>query len=135
MTDAPVRLLIAEDDRALADVIRFRFVKENMDVVVAHDGQAALQTAQTQKFDVVICDYQMPHLNGEQVLTGIRAGGCSQGAILILCTAKGYELNADQLKSELQLTEILLKPFSIVKMLSLVKESLSATCLADCAVS
>ena len=125
MTKPMPRVLIADDDRTLADVIRFRFAREQYDVAVAHDGKTALRRAQSEPFDVIICDFQMPYLNGEQVLTGIRAAGCSREALLILCTAKGYELEAERLKTELQLREIMLKPFSIVHMLEIAKSALS----------
>ena len=130
MTTPLARILVADDDRTLADVIRFGFVRAHFEVTVAHNGRAALELARNEPFDVVICDFQMPQLNGEQVLTGIRAEGKSQTAALILCTAKGYELEADRLREELHIAAIMLKPFSIVSMVEIAKN-----CLAEAVVS
>ena len=132
METTKTRVLVADDDRTLADVIRFCFARENFDVTVAYDGKAALQRAQQERFEIILCDYQMPYLNGEQVLSGVRAGGASRDAVLILCTAKGYELEAERLQRELNITEIMSKPFSLVSLIATARQALANTVLAVC---
>ena len=105
--------LIAEDDRALADILRLALVRGGYQVTVAHDGLKALQRATEQSFDVVVSDYQMPGMDGEQLLRGIRRGGASTGALLFLCSAKTFELDTERLRTELGLSEIFFKPFSL----------------------
>ena len=65
-----LKALVAEDDRALTDIIRLALARAGFEVSVAYDGQKALQTAQSTKFDVVVSDYQMPLLNGGSVARG-----------------------------------------------------------------
>lgn len=107
-----LRVLVAEDNRVLADVIQFNLVDEGFDVVVAHNGRKALNLARKQTFDLIICDYQMPGLSGEELLREVRAESKSQEAVCILCSAKGYELDVARLTDELQLMQVVLKPFS-----------------------
>ncbi len=89
--------LIAEDDRVLADVIRLAFIRAGFAVTVVTNGLKALQCAMAQEYDVICSDYQMPHLTGEQLLTQIRESGPSRQAVLLLCSAKAYELRPSNL--------------------------------------
>ena len=108
--------LVAEDDRALADVLRLAFVRAGFDVTVAKNGYEALQFASASRFDVVCSDYQMPMLNGEQLLTAIRGEGPSSDAVCLLCSAKSYELDCERLISELRLQAVFYKPFSLMEI-------------------
>jgi CheY-like chemotaxis protein len=119
MTMAPAQkplALIAEDDRVLADVIRLAFVRAGFAVTVVTNGLKALQCAMAQEYDVIISDYQMPHLTGEQLLTQVRESGPSRQAVLLLCSAKAYELETEQLIDRLQLQGIFYKPFSLAEI-------------------
>jgi DNA-binding response OmpR family regulator len=125
MNTPQVRLkaLVAEDDRALADIIRLALTRAGFDVSVAHDGQKAQQLAQSVQFDVVVSDYQMPIVNGEKLLASIRASSMSREALLILCSAKSYELNSERLRDELRLSAIFYKPFSLSEVVSVARQA------------
>src|SRR6056297_927872 len=115
------KALVAEDDRALADIIRFALTRGGYDVSVFHDGERALQVGQAEAFDVVASDYQMPGLNGEQLLAGLRREGASRDALMILCSAKAYELDSERLREELDLAAVFYKPFSLHELLTLIR--------------
>ena len=119
--DTALTALIAEDDRALADILRLALTRGGYAVTVAHDGRKALQLATTTKFDVVVSDYQMPGLNGEQVLQGIRTAGESREARLFLCSAKSFELDTDQISQDLGLSAVFYKPFSLGELVATIK--------------
>lgn len=120
--DTPLRILIAEDNRVLADVIRFNLTGEGFDVTVAHDGRKALTLAQAETFDLVISDYQMPGLCGRELLHGIRQKSASHNAVCVLCSAKGYELDEEQFRDELALDRIVMKPFSPGDLINIARE-------------
>lgn len=115
------RVLVAEDDRALADIIRLTLSRSGFAVSVAHDGLKALRLAEETAFETVCSDFQMPGLDGEQLLSGIRAGGLSHRATLILCSAKSYELDSERLRERLNLAAIFYKPFSLAELISTVR--------------
>lgn len=119
--DTALTALIAEDDRALADILRLALTRGGYAVTVAHDGRKALQLGTTTKFDVVVSDHQMPGLNGEQVLQGIRAEGASQEARLFLCSAKSFELDTDKISETLGLSGVFYKPFSLGELVAKIK--------------
>ncbi len=118
-----LRALVAEDDRALTDIIRLTLSRAGFEVSVAFDGQMALQMAQSIAFDVVVSDYQMPLLNGDKLLESIRAESISREALLILCSAKSYELDSERMREELGLSAIFYKPFSLSELVSIARQA------------
>jgi DNA-binding response OmpR family regulator len=116
------KALVAEDDRALADIIRLSLDRLGLDVSVAHDGQRALTLARDSAFDLIVTDYQMPKLDGEQLLREVRSGTASSHAQMILCSAKSYEIDCEQLKKDLDLVGIFFKPFSLNELKMLIQE-------------
>lgn len=118
ITSEGCRALIAEDDRALADIVRLALGRDGYDVTLAGNGKAALQHAMSTPFDLIVSDYQMPLLNGEQLLTAIRAAGPSQHAAMILCSAKCYELDSERLRRDLDLAGVFYKPFSLLTLVA-----------------
>ena len=113
-----LKALVAEDDRAFADIIRLALTRAGFEVSVAFDGQKAQQLAHSVQFNVVVSDYQMPIVNGENLLASIRATSLSREALLILCSAKSYELNSERLRDELGLSAIFYKPFSLSELVA-----------------
>src|SRR5262245_31609062 len=61
------RVLVVDDDVAVAEVLRRLLVKEGYSVDVCHDGQSALDAMPTVRPHVVLCDVNMPGLSGIDV--------------------------------------------------------------------
>ena len=112
--------LVAEDDRALADILRLALEKAGYAVTVAHNGTRALDLASLKTFEVVVSDYQMPGLNGEQLLTALRENRACPNAALFLCSAKSYELDSERLRDSLGLSGVFYKPFSLTELIAAV---------------
>ena len=94
-------VLVAEDDRVFAEIIRFNLERAGFDVVVAFDGQAAVDLAQTTTFELIISDYQMPRLSGEEVCRAVRESETNRTTPIVFCTAKGFEVDQERLTREL----------------------------------
>lgn len=77
-----MKALIVDDDLALADVVSFTLRRAGFDVVVAHDGVAALERWEQDSPDFIILDLNLPKLSGLEVCQRIRAE--SNVPILIL---------------------------------------------------
>lgn len=118
--------LVAEDDPALADVLRMAFVKAGFEVYVARNGIEALRIASAVAIDVVCSDFQMPMLNGEQLLTALREAGPSRDAVCLLCSAKSYELDCERLQRDLNLHAVFYKPFSLAEITAAARSGLAA---------
>ena len=66
------RVLIAEDDARLAQMLKDLLVGEGYEVTVAHDGQRALHEGLTSEFDVLLLDRGLPVIEGLDVLAKLR---------------------------------------------------------------
>lgn len=126
MTDLITRrALVAEDDRALADIIRCALTRAGLEVSVAHDGLRALGLARHQRFDVIVSDYQMPKLDGESFLREVRKASASQEAQLFFCSAKAYELQSQEIAQDLGLAGVFFKPFSLSELATAVRQAIN----------
>jgi two-component system, OmpR family, response regulator len=106
-----VRVLIVEDEVALAEGLRDGLTAEGHEVFLAHDGDTGFTLASRPDLDVVILDIMLPMRNGYRVCRDLRADGV-QTPILML-TAKDGELDeAEALDTGAD--DFLSKPFSFV---------------------
>jgi len=72
LTHVSKTVLVADDDSAIVQLIKFNLELEGFDVVVAYDGLAALDLAKTVKPDLLILDIMMPKLDGWDVVSEVR---------------------------------------------------------------
>jgi DNA-binding response OmpR family regulator len=109
--DAPRRtILVAEDDAKTAETLRLYLEHAGHRVVVAPDGEAALQAASRERPDVVVLDWMLPRRDGLEVCRALRASAWGAVPILML-TARGFE--QDKLRALYQgADDYVVKPFS-----------------------
>ena len=107
-----MRILIVEDNVAMAQVLRFNLERSGYSVSVASDGRQALESARQERFDLVITDYQMPEMSGEEFCHRLLELPEYLGVPVMMCTAKGLELDSARLKQEFGVTRLINKPFS-----------------------
>lgn len=67
-----MKILVADDDRDLVDLIRYSFHREGYTVVTSYDGEMTLRMFQTEKPDLIVMDLVMPKRDGMEVLQEIR---------------------------------------------------------------
>lgn len=123
-TTDPVRILVAEDNRVMGNVMKFNLERSGFNVVLVHDGQTAIKQLEQDEFDIVITDYQMPHASGEDVCRHVRFDSAQQHMPVILVSAKGIELNTDELTGPSGFSRIVYKPFSPREIVRIVGEVL-----------
>ncbi|WP_214318536.1 response regulator transcription factor [Nonomuraea sediminis] len=82
-----MRVLIAEDEQVLASIVAVGLRKEKMAVDVVHDGDAALERAMTNDYDVIVLDRDLPKLHGDEVCRRLVAERVP--ARIIMLTAAG----------------------------------------------
>jgi len=112
---ARVRVLVAEDERRLADAIARGLRREGMAVDVAPDGSDALVKSRVVRYDVVVLDRDLPGLHGDEVCRIVR-GERPETGILMLTAAgtledvvEGLSLGAD---------DYLAKPFRFAELVA-----------------
>lgn len=78
-----MRILIVEDDRAIADVIRRGLVDQHYSVDVAYDGDQGLELAWSSDYDLIVLDVMLPKKNGRLVCKALRDEGVITPVIML----------------------------------------------------
>ncbi len=116
------RILLAEDEASLRDLIALNLDLEGYTVQAVGNGKAALLKAQNERFDLLILDVMMPELDGFSVCEAVRLE--NQEVPILFLTAlnaandrvKGLKLGADDyLNKPFHLEELLLRVKSLVQ--------------------
>jgi two component transcriptional regulator, winged helix family len=110
-----MRILLVEDDVAIAQSLKEGLEDEAYAVDVAHDGDGGYRTATADEYDVIILDVMLPEMNGYEVCRALRKDG-NQTPILMLTArdaerdiVEGLDMGAD---------DYLAKPFSFEVLLA-----------------
>jgi two-component system response regulator ResD len=104
------RVLIADDDTVVRDMVRRYLERDGLDVSIAHDGIEALRLLDTEQIDVAVLDVMMPGSDGLSLCRDLRRDG-DYSMPVILLTALGEE--DDRIAGlEAGADDYLTKPFS-----------------------
>ncbi|TAN61966.1 response regulator transcription factor [bacterium] len=115
------RLLIVDDEQDLAEMIKFRLEANGYETLLAHDGQAALDTARKEKPDLIILDLMLPKMDGYKVCGLLKNDSRYSRIPIIIFTAKGQEDDM-KLGREAGANAYLTKPFDPAALLGKIKE-------------
>ena len=119
------RILVVEDNLAMANVIRFNFEKAGYEVKLASNGLEGVRCVQSEQFDVIITDQQMPVMDGTRFCAEMRKLDAYQHVPTIMLTAKGLELELPVLKEQLGIAALFPKPFSPSELVEAVEQILA----------
>lgn len=110
-----MRILLVEDEKALAETVRRGLAREGFVVDIAHDGVTGQWLATENPYDVIVLDIMLPGRNGYDVLRNVRAAKVWTPALML--TAKDGEYDqADAF--DLGADDYLTKPFSFVVLVA-----------------
>lgn len=112
------RILLVEDEAALADGVARGLRAEGFEVEIAYDGLSGLDRARSDEIDVVVLDIMLPGLNGYRVCRTLREEGV--GTPILMLTAKSGEYDeAEALDTGAD--DFLSKPFSFVVLVARIR--------------
>ena len=112
-----MRILIAEDERDIRELIEIHLIKDGYQVLTAKDGIEALDVFKSEALDLAVLDVNMPKLNGFKVLNKIRK---ESKIPVILLTARGSDEDKI-LGLGLGADDYLTKPISMVELVARIK--------------
>ncbi len=110
-----VRVLVAEDERVLADTLAEGLRRQAMAVDVVYDGEAAIERLGVNRYDVAVLDRDMPGRTGDEVCRWISETGADTKVLLLTAAAgirdrvEGLGLGAD---------DYLTKPFAFAELVA-----------------
>jgi len=111
------RLLLVEDDRALADLLIWHFSREGYDIERTADGDEALLLAEERTPDLVILDWMIEGVTGIEVCRRLRRRSSTAKVPIIMLTARGEE--SDRIRGlETGADDYITKPFSPRELLA-----------------
>jgi DNA-binding response OmpR family regulator len=113
--EAPARILIVEDEEALAEGLRFNLERKHYQVEVAGDGRTGLGLAHDHRYDLILLDIRLPEIDGFEVCQRLRQEG--NFTPILMLTARnqpddvvyGLKLGAD---------DYVTKPFDLAELLA-----------------
>jgi len=114
------RILVVDDEKPIADILKFNLEKENYEVVLAHDGGEAVTKVFQWDPDLILLDIMLPIKDGFEVLKEIRQ---EKNTPVIMLTAKEEEVDKI-LGLEIGADDYITKPFSIRELSARVKANI-----------
>jgi two-component system, OmpR family, alkaline phosphatase synthesis response regulator PhoP len=102
------KILIADDEPDILEILQYNLEKEGYDVITAKDGEEALVKAKNNKPDLIILDIMMPKKTGDEVCEILRSQAAFKNTLIVFLTAlndesshiKGLETGADDYVSK-----------------------------------
>ena len=117
------KILIADDDKNICELLRLYLAKEGYETVIANDGEAAVAAFEKEKPNMVLLDVMMPKMDGWEVCRRIRA---ADNTPVIMLTAKGETFDK-VLGLELGADDYVVKPFETKEIVARIKAVLRRT--------
>ncbi len=122
-----LKILVVDDEKSIADIIKFNLEKEGFSVITGYDGEEGLKLVEKANPDLVLLDIMMPKIDGIQVLKEIRK---KYDTPVIMLTAKDEEVDK-VLGLELGADDYITKPFSMRELVARVKANLRRTSFSN----
>ncbi len=113
-----MRILVVEDDKEMANAIRAGLSRAEMAVDVAFDGEAGLERAQVNDYDVVVLDRDLPGLHGDDLCRELVVDGGRRRILMLTAagtiadTVEGLNIGAD---------DYLAKPFAFAELIARIR--------------
>ncbi len=117
------KILVADDETHILHVVSLKLRNAGFDVVTAADGEEAFELAVSERPDLLITDYHMPHLSGLELCRKLKHDPVTAKIPAIMLTARGYELDLKDTQDS-GILRMLSKPFSPRALLTTVNEVL-----------
>ena len=105
------KILIAEDDQDIRELVVLTLQFSGFDVVSVEDGSLAVEKAQSQSFDLILMDVRMPRMTGYEACRRLKEMDATKNIPIIFLSAKGQEQEI-QTGLSAGAADYILKPFA-----------------------
>ncbi len=106
------QVLICDDHPYITKMVELSLLKDGLQPETCSSGEAAWRSIELNSPQLLICDCEMPGMNGLELCRRIRSDERFENLPIILLTAKAFQLSSTVLKQELNIIAIIKKPFS-----------------------
>ncbi len=121
-----IKILIADDDPDIRDVLKLTLSEENYEVTEAPNGEEALKLIMSKPLDLILLDYKMPKMDGQQVCREVKKDLLLRHVPIIMVTGKG-EIDDKVGGINAGADDYIVKPFEPVELLARIRMILRRT--------
>ena len=133
MSLANPKILVVEDEPNQVELIEFNLNSEGYEVVVARDGEEALNLAEEENPDLILLDWMLPKVSGIEVCRQLRRSKMTREIPIVMLTARSEE--SDKIRGlDIGADDYITKPYSIKELLARVRAAMrrpSASVISD----
>jgi two-component system phosphate regulon response regulator PhoB len=123
MSAAPetrLRVLVVEDDAAIAELVRYNLEAEGLHPTIAPTGEEAELQVAEDRFDLIVLDWMLPGLSGIELCRRLRRRDALRSVPILMLTARGEE--GDRVRGlSTGADDYVVKPFSVLELVARVK--------------
>ncbi|MBI1400439.1 phosphate regulon transcriptional regulator PhoB [Hyphomonas sp.] len=113
-------VLIAEDEKAVSELLLYNLRKEDYDVGIAGDGEETLIMIDERTPDLLLLDWMLPKVSGIEICRRVRTTGVNPNLPIIMLTARGEE--SDRIRGlDTGADDYVTKPFSTTELMARVR--------------
>jgi DNA-binding response OmpR family regulator len=121
-----VKILVAEDERDIRDLIGFTLGLADFEVVLAQDGVEAVEEASAEEFDLILLDVRMPRMSGYEACRRLKDDPATSEIPIVFLSAKGQEREIEEGLDSGAL-DYIVKPFAPDRLVQQVRDILQQT--------
>jgi signal transduction histidine kinase len=119
------KVLVIDDEEAILQMVRETLAEQGYEVDVARDGESALSRLGQTSYDLALCDWKMPGLNGQQIYERVRASNPALSERMIFFTGDVINEKAERFLRESRRV-CLSKPFSLVEFRAAIGKAMAS---------
>jgi CheY-like chemotaxis protein len=120
----PRHILVVDDEPFVCDAVKMMLAFDGHQVDAASSGQEALQLLEKSKYDLVITDYAMPAMKGDELAVAIKGRNPGQPVVLITAYAEMLKASSNPLRG---VDFIVSKPFLLENLREAINKTTPAT--------
>jgi len=125
MSQHPIKILIADDEAVVLEIMAQKIASQNYHVITAEDGQEAWEKIKAEVPDVIILDLNMPKMDGWQVLAQLRQNPPTKRWLPVIIVSAQNELESFKKGVNLEADHYLSKPCQLEDILKSIRLMLS----------
>src|SRR6516165_7021301 len=126
VTEMAPRVLVVEDDVAIAELVRYNLEAEGLKCTMVATGEEALLQVAEDRFDLIVLDWMLPGLSGIELCRRLRRRDDLRAVPILMLTARGEE--GDRIRGlSTGADDYVVKPFSLPELMARVRAILRRT--------
>ena len=116
-------VLLVEDEPAQREVLRYNLEAEGFAVVIARDGEEAMERVAEGLPDLILLDWMLPHVSGIEVCRRLRLRPETRGIPVIMLSARSEEVDKER-GLEIGADDYVIKPYSVIELMARLRAQL-----------